>query len=46
MKYMFILIGEEGDQQDQMTPEQMQEVMDVWAKYSQDLSDAGGARLR
>ena len=41
MKYMFILIGEEGDQQDQMTPEQMQEVMDVWDEYSQDLSEAG-----
>jgi hypothetical protein len=41
MRYMFILIGEEGDQQDQMSPEQMQEVMDMWSKYSQDLSEAG-----
>ncbi len=41
MKYMLILIGEEGDQQDQMTPEQMQEVMEVWSKYGQDLSEAG-----
>lgn len=41
MKYMLILIGEEGDQSDQMTPEQMQEVMQVWSKYGQDLADAG-----
>ena len=41
MKYMLILIGEEGDQQDQMTPEQMKEVMDVWANYGQALSDSG-----
>src|SRR5687767_7013467 len=40
MKYMLILIGEEGEQQDQMTPEQMEEVMKVWSKYDQELSAA------
>jgi hypothetical protein len=40
VKYMLILIGEEGDWGDP-TPEEMKAEMDRWAKYGQELVDAG-----
>jgi hypothetical protein len=40
MKYMLIIAGTEGDQQDQMTPEQQQEVMGAWNDYNKELTAA------
>jgi hypothetical protein len=40
MKYMLVLIGEEGGWED-ATPEQMKEEMDRWAEFGQNLVDAG-----
>jgi hypothetical protein len=40
MKYMPVLIGEEGGWED-ATPEQMKEEMDQWSEFGQKLVDAG-----
>jgi hypothetical protein len=40
MKYMLILIGEEGGWEE-TSPEEMKEEMDRWSQYGQDLVDAG-----
>jgi hypothetical protein len=40
VKYMLIIVGTEGDEQDQMSPEQMQEVMGAWNDYGQALVEA------
>jgi hypothetical protein len=41
MKYMMILVGEEVDEQDEMSPEEMREVMGAWNDYTNALVDAG-----
>ena len=41
MKYMLILVGEEGEQQGEMSPEDMRAVMGAWNDYGQALADAG-----
>jgi hypothetical protein len=41
MKYMLIIVGEEGDQQDQLSPEEMQENLKHWSDYSRELVEAG-----
>ena len=43
MKYMLILIGEEGDEGDQSdtTPEELTESIDRWSQYGKDLVDSG-----
>jgi len=41
MKYMLIIAGEEGEQQDQMSPEEMREVMGAWNDYGRQLTEAG-----
>jgi hypothetical protein len=40
MKYMLILIGEEGGSEE-TTPEEMQAVMERWSQYGRELVDAG-----
>jgi hypothetical protein len=40
MKYMLVLIGEDGGWED-ATPEQMKEEMDRWSEFGQKLVDAG-----
>ncbi|MGH2985764.1 MAG: YciI family protein [Solirubrobacterales bacterium] len=40
MKYMLVLVGPEGGDED-ASPEEMKAVMDQWASYSQELVDAG-----
>jgi hypothetical protein len=40
MKYMLILIGEEGGSEE-TTPEEMQAVMERWSRYGRELVDAG-----
>ena len=40
MRYMLILIGEEGDWGDP-TPEELKESIDRWTQYGKDLVDAG-----
>jgi hypothetical protein len=40
VRYMLILIGEEGDWGDP-TPEETKAMMDRWSQYGQDLVDAG-----
>jgi hypothetical protein len=40
MKYMLTIIGPEGGMDD-VTPEEMKEVMDRWSAYGQELADAG-----
>jgi hypothetical protein len=44
MKYMLILVGPEGEEQDQRSPEETQEAMSAWNDYTQAL-DAAGAYL-
>ena len=41
MKYMLIIAGQEGDQQDQLSPEEMQESLKHWNEYNRELLDAG-----
>ena len=41
MKYMLIIVGTEGEDQGEMSPEDMQEAMDVWNDYNRRLLDAG-----
>jgi hypothetical protein len=40
MKYMLILVGAEGEEQDEMSPEEMREVMGAWNDYTQALVGA------
>ncbi len=41
MKYMLIIVGTEGDGQDEMSPEQMREAMSAWSDYGTELVEAG-----
>ena len=41
MKYMLILVGPEGEEQDQRSPEEMREAMGAWNDYTSALVDAG-----
>ena len=41
MKYMLILIGEEGEQQGEMSDEEMQATLEPWSRYGQELVEAG-----
>lgn len=41
MKYMLILIGEEGEQQGEMSPEELREMIAPWNEYGRALADAG-----
>jgi hypothetical protein len=41
MKYMLIIVGTEGEEQGEMSPEDMQAAMDVWNDYNRRLVDAG-----
>jgi hypothetical protein len=41
MKYMLIIVGPEGDEQDQRSPEEIREAMGAWSDYSNALSEAG-----
>jgi hypothetical protein len=41
MKYMLIIVGTEGEEQGEMSPEDMQAAMDVWNDYNRQLVDAG-----
>ena len=40
MKYMLIIVGTEGEEQGEMSPEEMQAAMDVWNDYNRQLLDA------
>ncbi len=41
MRYMLIIVGPEGDEQDQRSPEEIREAMGAWSDYSNALSEAG-----
>jgi hypothetical protein len=41
MKYMLMIVGEEGEQQDQLSPEEMQENLKSWSDYGRELVEAG-----
>jgi hypothetical protein len=40
MKYMLILVGTEGEDQDDMSPEDLREVMGAWNDYGRALTEA------
>ena|SRR5215210_4521131 len=40
MKYLLAIFGEEGDQQTEMSPEDMQAAMQPWADYGAELVEA------
>ena len=41
MKYLLTIIGEEADREDDVSPEQMQAMMDPWNEYNRQVLDAG-----
>ena len=41
MKYMLILVGTEGEQQGERTPEELQAVMDPWNRFTKEVVEAG-----
>jgi hypothetical protein len=41
MKYMLIFVGQEVEDQSERTPEELQEAMNAWSEFSQELADAG-----
>ncbi len=41
MKYLLILQGTEGEEQVNLSPEQMRANLEPWGKYTQELVDAG-----
>jgi hypothetical protein len=41
MKYMLIIVGPESGQNEEMSPDQMREVMGAWNDYTQSLVGAG-----
>jgi hypothetical protein len=41
MRYLLTIIGEEADREDDVTPEQMQAMMEPWNDYNRQLLDAG-----
>ena len=41
MKYLMILVGPEGEEQDQRSPEEIREAMGAWNDYTNALVEAG-----
>jgi hypothetical protein len=41
MRYLLTIIGKEADRDDDVTPEQIQAMMDPWNDYNRELLDAG-----